>query len=127
MLTPEELRTEFEFCIRYLQEVGYVRASVLFGWAWGNEYYSTNEWQAEQIELEKLSAKVREIEDSGVGKLGDDDLFVEIKGHVFIFCHESDVHVEYEVGSEITEALWQRWSKLGYSPVNSALHNKKKL
>ena len=100
-----------------MQEIGHAKASVLFGWAWGNEYYSTDEWQSEKIELEKLSGKVRGVEDSGIGRFGADDLFVEIKGHEFTFCLESDVHLEYEVGSEITEALWQRWSKLGYSPA----------
>ncbi len=117
VLTPDELRTEFEFCIRYLQELGHSRASVLFGWSWGNEYYPTGEWQSEKIELEKLSTKVQEVEDSGIGRFGDNDLFVEVEGLLFTFCHESDVHMEYEVGSEITEILLKRWSKLGYSPT----------
>ncbi len=90
---------------------------MLFGWAWGNDYYLSDEWQSEQIALAELSAKVREVESSGIGGFGADDLFVEINGYEFTFCHESDIHLEYEVGSEITEALWERWSKKGYSPA----------
>jgi hypothetical protein len=51
---------------------------------------------AVQIETNKLSEKIQKYEKSNLGKFGEDDIYINLKGTNtdFVFCHESDFHIE---------------------------------
>ncbi|MGZ5011395.1 MAG: hypothetical protein ACXV74_10590 [Methylobacter sp.] len=117
VLDGKRLKDELEFMIQYFHEKGVDYCSVLFGFAWGNEYYRENDWSEEKIALAHLAEKVREVDAKGLGALGRDDLFVKVAGLEFQFCHESDLHIHFiEVRNDDVEFFYARWQDLGYEP-----------
>ena len=117
-LDRDQIQRELDFVIEHFQQEGIESCKILFGFAWGNEYYPGNHWPYEEIPLESLAEKVREVEANCDGALGQDDLFVEVAGLKFEFCHESDIHIyfEEEPGPEI-EFFYSCWKRLGYRPA----------
>jgi hypothetical protein len=113
-----QLQEELDFMVQYLTGKGVKTCEVLFGYAWGVDYYPGNEWLEEEIQLNKLAEKIREVEASGIGALGEDDLFIKMLGLEFQFCHESDVHIYFnEPNNNDIEFYYSRWKKLGYQPA----------
>ena len=108
---------ELAFVVQYFVKKGVEKCGVLFGSAWGNDYYPTNEWFDEKVALSNLVEKVREVEASGIGKIGRDDLFVKISGLEFRFCNDSDVHIYFTEHSDEIEFFYSRWKALGYQPA----------
>jgi hypothetical protein len=112
------LETELDEVVRYFREKDVESCRVLFGFAWGNEYYPGREWNEEKIDLVQLRRKVDEVEARGIGSLGNDDLFMKLAGLEFRFCHECDVHIHFTAPSnDHVEAFFARWQKLGYEPT----------
>lgn len=116
-LSKEQVRAEFHHFIEFFSAKGVATCQVMFGFAWGNEYYPGNEWTEENIALANLTKKVEEVEASGLGALGRDDLFVKVPGMEFQFCHESDVHLFFAEDHPDIETFFQRWKKLGFKPA----------
>lgn len=116
-LSKEQLRNEFRHFAKFFSAKGVSTCQVLFGFAWGNEYYPGNEWTEENIALASLVKKIEEVEGSGMGALGRDDLFVKVPGMEFQFCHESDVHIFFGEDHPDVESFFQRWKKLGFKPA----------
>lgn len=111
------LETELAEVVRYFGEKGVELCRVLFGFAWGNEYYPGSEWNEEEIELAQLRQKVDEVEGRDLGSLGKDDLFVKLAGLEFQFCHECDVHIHFTEPNNIdVETFFARWQNVGYEP-----------
>jgi hypothetical protein len=116
-LDRHRLETELAEVVRYFGEKGIESCRVLFGFAWGNEYYPGADWNEEEIELAQLRRKVGEVEERGLGSLGKDDLFVNLAGLEFQFCHECDVHIHFsEPNNTDVETFFNRWQKLSYEP-----------
>ena len=117
-LDRSRLETELAEVVRYFGEKGVESCRVLFGFAWGNEYYPGQEWNEEEIKLTQLRRKVGEVEATGIGSLGKDDLFVKLAGLEFQFCHECDVHSHFaEPSNDDVEAFFHRWQMLGFEPA----------
>lgn len=116
-LDRERLKAELAEVVQYFGEKGVGSCRVLFGFAWGNEYYPGSDWNEEEIELAQLCQKVGEAEERGLGTLGKDDLFVKLAGLEFKFCHECDVHIHFaEPNNTDVETFFARWQKIGYEP-----------
>ncbi len=116
-ITCKQLNDELSFVIEYFSKKGIEKCNILFGFAWGNEYYPGKEWPEEEIELIDLIQKVKDIEASGIGVLGKDDLFVKLLGLEFRFCNDSDVHIYFYEHTEDIEFYYTRWKGLGYRPA----------
>ncbi len=116
-ISAEQMNDELSFMVEYFSNKGIEKCSILFGFAWGNEYYPTSEWVDEEIELRKLVPKVKEVEASGIGEVGRDDLFIELSGLQFRFCNDSDVHIYFLEHNDDIEYFYSRWKKLGYQPA----------
>ena len=58
--------------------MGISECSVLFGFAWGIEYYPGKDWIPETIPLEELEARILELERRGLGEFGYNDIFIEL-------------------------------------------------
>ncbi len=115
-LDRNRINAELSEVIRYFSEKGIESCRVLFGFAWGNDYYPGPEWSEEEIKLLELHRKVSEVEAQGIGSLGRDDLFVKLGGLEFQFCHEGDVHIHFTEPNEDVEKFFSRWKELGYTP-----------
>ncbi len=116
-LNKEQLNEELMFMVEYFTKKGIESCTVLFGFAWGIEYYPGNEWQNEEIKLNQLISKVREVEATGIGTLGRDDLFVKVSEVEFRFCNDTDVHISFSKTNEDIEFYYSRWKQLGYQPA----------
>lgn len=116
-LERKQLQEELDFMVQYFLEKGVPTCTVLFGFAWGNDYYPGNEWFDEEIPLEKVFEKVRKIEESGMGALGKDDLFVKVSGLEFQFCNDSNIHIRFTESNKDSESFYLRWKERGYQPA----------
>lgn len=124
-LTREQVQDELSFLVEYFTGKGIETCSVLFGFAWGNEYYPGKEWQAEDVRLEDLISKVSDVEASGIGILGGDDLRVDMPGLEFLFCHESDIHIRFSDPNDDIEFYYAHWKQLGYKPAEYLKNQKR--
>ena len=115
-LTREQLMEELSHFVEYWCGQGVRTCSVLFGFAWGNDYYSDDVWREEVLPLRELEAKVNEVESSGIGSLGFDDLFIKIDSLEFHFCNDSDIHIAFGERRPAVEHFHLRWTELGYNP-----------
>ena len=115
------LRAELEFVLRYLAESQHENCDVLFGYAWGNDYYPTSRWDYVAMPVANVMEEVVRVESLGMGRLGENDLFIRLPRLPieFRFCHESDLHLEFEETNEILRAMSIRWEALGYMPKPS--------
>lgn len=116
-ITREQMNNELLHVVEYFTEKGVKNCSVLFGSAWGNDYYPGNEWPNEEVKLCQLVKKVKEVEATGIGAIGKDDLFVKLEGLEFLFCNDSDVHIHFSAHNEDIEHYYARWRELGYNPA----------
>lgn len=116
-ISTEQMNDELSFMVEYYSNRGIDKCNVLFGSAWGNDYYPGNEWFDEEIELENLIQKVEDVEVSGIGAIGRDDLFIKISGLEFRFCNDSDVHIYFSKHNDDIEFYYSRWKQLGYQPA----------
>ena|SRR5688572_30839864 len=116
-LSKQQIHEELRHFVEFFSAKGVTTCRVLFGFAWGNEYYPSNEWSDEEIELTNLIKKVEEVEASGLGAVGSDDLFVKVPSMEFQFCHESDIHISFTEHHPDTESFLQRWKTQGFKPA----------
>jgi len=116
-LSVSDLRSELGYIAEYLSSNGHNTGLVLFGFAWGNDYYETSSWEEETIPLTELSAKVKTVESQDIGSLGSDDLFLKVGGIEVHFCHHSDIHLSFESPDTVTEHFFDRWKSQGFEPV----------
>ncbi len=116
ILERSQIDEELSFMVKYFSKKGIRTCKILFGFSWGLEYYPGKEWNDEEIQLANLSSKVQEVEKSGIGKLGRDDLFVKFPELEFRFCNDSDVHITFSETNDDIEYYYVRWKQLGYQP-----------
>jgi hypothetical protein len=116
-LSTEQLWDEFSFMIEYFTDKGFTECEILFGAAWGIYYYPSNEWNNESISLNSLATKVKSVEQQGLGKFGQDDLFVYFPHLNFRFCNDCDLHIYFTQHSPDIEFFYSRWGNLGYKPA----------
>jgi hypothetical protein len=116
-LSKQDLREELRHFVAFFGGKGVATCRVLFGSAWGIHYYPGKEWSEEEVALTNLITKVEEVEASGIGKLGLDDLFLKVPGMEFLFCNDSDIHVFFTKHHPDIESFYQRWKTLGFKPA----------
>ncbi|MFH1766686.1 MAG: hypothetical protein ABH826_01175, partial [Patescibacteria group bacterium] len=119
-ISAVQIRGELAFFVQHFQSLKYEFCDVLFGAAWGNDYYPTAEWKIVRLPLAGLIEEVSRVETANLGKLGSDDLFVQLPNLdlEFRFCNDCDIHIEFQEPSEITEFFYQRWKRLGFTPAD---------
>ncbi|HET6431576.1 hypothetical protein [Dyella sp.] len=115
-LSREELDDELSWLVQALSSRGVASCQVLFGFAWGNGYYPTAKWEYEQIALGELVAAVDSVEERGLGRLGWDDLWVQLAEPAveYRFCNDSDLHLKFAEPSWVVELTQARWQERGF-------------
>ena len=116
-IAKEQVQNELSFFVKYFSKKGLLSCKILFGSSWGNEYYPSNEWSYQEIEVSQLVQKVKEVETSGIGALSKDDLFIKINSLEFLFCNDSDVHIYFTEANDEIEFFYARWKQLNYRPA----------
>lgn len=102
----EEFREQLGLFVEFLAKEEIQHVSVVFGFAWGNEL-GDGKWTPEIISSDRLLDRIQEIEHSGIGKFGDDEIIVEIPGDSLrvTFCHERDIHLKFTESTELVGKL----------------------
>jgi hypothetical protein len=116
-LSEQQMREELAHVVEFYLAKSATTCRVLFGYAWGNDYYLTKEWLEEEVALNNLIAKVAKVEATGVGRIGSDDLFLQVDDLEFLFCHDSDIHISFIEHHPEMEHFYQRWKMLGFKPA----------
>jgi hypothetical protein len=124
-LSAAEMWQELSFVSKQMQELGQENCSVIFGFAWGNKYYKTGVWEEVLVPFSKLVEVVENVEQSGFGRLGPDDLFVRTQSLEieFLSCNDSDTHLSHGEQSEVGEFFFESWESRGFAPVRQAVHH----
>lgn len=117
IMHDEQMRREFAFVVDHMNRIGQTTCGILFGYAWGNDYYPGDRWDFETIPTDSVVTKVEEVESRGIGKLGSNDLFLEFPGWTFRFCNNSDIHMVFAEDSPVVEFYRSRWERLGLRPA----------
>lgn len=126
ILTLEKLWLEIFHIVDYFKSKDVRSCQILFGWAWGMEYYSELEWQEEEILLNDLVKKIHTVEKMNIGQFTKDDVFIKIGDLSFNFCHESDIHLVFDVENDITKHFFDRWKSLGFEPRIKEIRDREK-
>jgi hypothetical protein len=118
-LEPAQIKQELQFLAEQLHNFGCSECDILLGFEWGMAYYGTNPATYERIATDALVAKIVAAEETGLGRLGQDDLYVRIIEHEieFRFCNDCDIHLTFEPPSVLAESFYQRWKSQGFSPA----------
>jgi hypothetical protein len=113
VLTSAQRREELSFLIELLNREGYHSVDILFGTFWGNDY---GDWTAVSVKLTEIAKEISMAESVSTGSFEEDDLFViinELKTEI-LFCHEYDIHLEYNEENNVTAAILEHWNIVGY-------------
>lgn len=113
------VREELRFVLEYFRGLGCKSCELLFGFAWGNEYYPSDEWPYATWELGAVLGEVERVERAGWGELGQDDLFLKFPtlNLEFRFCNDADIHICFDEGGGVVETFYSRWKLRGFSPA----------
>lgn len=114
------LRSEWIHAVDYLQAQGFVDCQVLFGFAWRTFPNDADlSWKQLRLPLTQLLAEIQRSEDSGLGALGRDDMWLTCEAHtlVFLFCHHHGVHLMFNEPGLDSEHYFSRWQAAGLSPL----------
>ena len=95
-LTQDQYTDELVYLMGCLQKNNVKSVDLLFGFAWGNFY---GDWKTLPVDPCLIFQKIKEVEIKTDCQFYDHDLFIEVKkSHTTIhFCHEHDIHLDYEV------------------------------
>jgi hypothetical protein len=113
VLTSAQRREELSFLIELLNREGYHSVDILFGTFWGNDY---GDWTAVSVKLTEIAKEISMAESVSTGSFEEDDFFViinELKTEI-LFCHEYDIHLEYNEENNVTAAILEHWNIVGY-------------
>ena len=125
ILEEDRIRQELRYLIDYFSERGHESCEILFGFAWGNDYYPGNEWPPVSVTFLNLESTISDVEQRNIGRLSTDDLFLTVDGLEFLFCHESDIHLSFETATPVIEHFYERWRMQEFQP-SEWLHNTSK-
>jgi hypothetical protein len=112
ILDQEALHKELECILQVLEEHGVSNMDILFGYAWDLEYKN---WTPFSISLTEVFSEIRKAEELSSGEFGADDLYLILNGleMEILFCHESDIHIDYNNKNEIIEKILHNWEVQG--------------
>jgi hypothetical protein len=112
-LSRPDLQADLRALLEVAEQEQILSLSVLFGFAWGIEY---RDYEYFDIGPSEILAEVSEAERREVGMLGNDDLVIRDRGEQWevLYCHEADIHLDYNATCRVVEACLSRWSTMGW-------------
>ena len=85
---------------------------VMFGWAWGNEY---KDWTPFTVSLENVLTEIDKAQKTGNGSFYENDTFLLLSDRdtEILFCHEHDIHLNYNETNKIVSDVLNAWEAEG--------------
>jgi hypothetical protein len=91
---------------------------------WACKLPITDLWKPEEIETSQVRSWIDYKIDAGIYDPGAADLYFTLSdGTEFLFCHESDVHVETSA-SDLLRSIVERWLERRYGVQGAFFGNK---
>jgi hypothetical protein len=80
---------------------------IMFGFAWGNEY---KDWTPFTVSLDNIMTQIDEAEKK-TGTFFEEDTFLYLHDITtgILFCHEHDIHLDYNETNKIVAAIISAW------------------
>ena len=109
VFTKEKYIENLKVILKILTKNNYNEINLLFGFAWGNKY---KDWTPFKVLTKEIESEISLAEIKQVGKFGNDDLFIiiqELQTEI-MFCHEMDIHLEFNSENKITNEIINYWN-----------------
>lgn len=121
VMDEEAFLLHVERIITMLKKNNVSEIEILFGWAWEEE------WIPIQTTVNDFYSQIKIREQSSGKGLHGNDVFLkmEVLNTEIIFCHESDIHIEFNAKNDVVSKILDSWLSEGI--VQSALRNKEKI
>lgn len=81
---------------------------MLFGFAWGNYYKN---WTPFKVSIESIITEIDKAEKSEAGDFFNDDIFFYLPDCEILFCHEYDIHLEFDQRNVTVNAIFEAWER----------------
>ena len=105
-LSKEQFWAEFRHFVAYFLNMGISECSVLFGFAWGIEYYPGKDWIPETIPLEELEARNSRIWKDVASVSSDTTISLSSLPRLnSAFANDTDIHIVFESTSTTHRGL----------------------
>jgi len=116
IFTKEKYIENLKVILNILTKNNINEIDLLFGCGWGNEY---KDWTPYNVLTEEVESEINLAEKKQVGKFGDDDLYIIIDElqTVIMFCHEMDIHMEFNSENKIIKEIINYWELENYIKI----------
>jgi hypothetical protein len=107
-LSREDCKTCLAEIIGILRANKVLEIEMLFGFAWGNDY---KDWTPFIVSTTDIMIELDKAEKSGAGSFFNDDTFFCMPAWdcEVLFCHEYDIHLEFDRSNVIVAAIIEAW------------------
>jgi hypothetical protein len=120
LLTRDQVLDE----IKYLENLAANRSTVKAMLGWACKLPQDDLWRYVSVESSQIRDWIDDKIKAGIYDPGSSDLYLGFPdGSEFLFCHESDVHVESD-DRDLLRVIAKRWLEKGYR-VNYAIFGDK--
>ncbi len=107
-LSRQECKNCLDEIIEILKTRKVLEIEMMFGFAWGNEY---KEWTPFTVSPDEITIEIDKAEKSGTGSFYNDDTFLYLRElhSEILFCHEYDIHLEFDQPNEVVNDIIEAW------------------
>jgi hypothetical protein len=113
------LLEDVDHLIMLCRQHGIDKFTVLFGWAWGYDFYN---WIPQQMDCARLPTEITQAEQVQWGPFGQNDVLVTIPEYQLEveYSHHSSIHLHYDSENDFVSAIRSRWKEKEWE-ANKAL------
>ena len=114
ILTTDQRLSELTYIIELLRSHDIKRVDLWFGWPWGDAY---GNWTPFQVSPDEILFRISEAESLKAGSFVKDDLAIIITNleMEILFCHEYDLHLDYNLQNSLVTDILDHWKVLRWS------------
>jgi len=112
-LSSDQRQRELNEIIELLRVHRILKVEILFGVFWGNDY---GNWTPIPVGLDEIKSKILEAEDSKAGTFDEHDFTIIVNNTEteILFCHEYDLHLDFNVETDLVHSILDHWRQAGY-------------
>jgi hypothetical protein len=107
-LSRQECKDSLDEIVTIFKSRQDLKIEMMFGFAWGNEY---KDWTPFFVSPDEIVTEIDKAEKSGTGSFYNDDtfLFLEESRCEIRFCHDYDIHLDFEEHNQVVDAILKAW------------------
>ncbi len=108
MMKEENFFMEVDYVINVLRSNGVHDIEMFYGWSWG-------EWETFHSAVDEIKSEIRKQEEITGGRFGENDVYITIDSleTQIIFCHEADIHIEFNKVNGVVADILNSWKLKG--------------